>query len=58
MGSTDTPLLVAVGEKSPYPTRREHGWNRVDAALVTMADKDVVTGRADEVGDLIEQPLC
>jgi len=58
LGSTDTPLLVAVGEKSPYAARRERGWSRVDTALVTMAGKDVVTERADEVGDLIEQRLC
>lgn len=58
LGSTDTPLLVAAGEKSPYAARREHGWSRVDTALVTMAGKDVVTERAYEVGDLIEKRLC
>lgn len=60
---SDTPLVVAFGENSPHAAQianhavalREHGWSRIDTALVPMAGREVVVDQVGQVGSLIER---
>jgi pimeloyl-ACP methyl ester carboxylesterase len=60
---SELPLVLVLGQKSPHAAQianhavalREHGWRRIDTALVRMAGAEVVVDQVGPVGSLIER---
>lgn len=59
----ETLLVLVLGQQSPHAAQianhavalREHGWSRIETALVRMAGREVVVDQVGPVGTLVER---